>query len=120
MYPRRNYKTKFKPATQNAPTGYTGGDEYPWGWRYLKGSKANKKFKKWNMDNPDCATSKFTWKIDYMESSGSYNTGFANLVGNNMYSQHPLEYYNFGDAIDAHNFRTSVYGFPVMVFHKHS
>ena len=119
-YPRRNYKTKFKPATKSAPSGYAGGDEYPWGWRYLKGSKAGGKCKKWNMDNTDCATTKFTWKIDYMESSGSYNTGFANLVGNNMYSKHPLEYYNFGDEVDAHNYRTSVYGFPVMVFHKHS
>ena len=118
-YPRRNYKTKFKSATKKAPANYNGGEEYPWGWRYLKGSKAGKSIKTWNMDNTDCATSKFTWKIDYMESSGTYNTGFANLVGNNMYSKHPLEYYNFSD-VNATNYRTSVYGFPVMVFHKHS
>jgi hypothetical protein len=36
-----------------------------------------------------------------------------------MYSKHPLEYYNFS-GINATNYRTSVYGFPVMVFHKHS
>ena len=118
-YPRRNYKTKFKPASKSAPDGWQGTDDYQWGWYYTKGSKAGTKFKKWNMDNTDCKTNKFTWKIDYMESSGSYNTGFANLVGNNIYSQHPLNYYNI-DEINASNYRTSVYGFPVLVFHKHS
>ena len=118
-YPRRNYKTKMKSATKAAPTGWQETENYKWGWHYTKGSKAGKTFKKWNMDNPDCATNKFTWKIDYMESSGTYNTGFANLVGNNIYSKHPLEYYDF-DGINAENYRTSVYGFPVLVFHKHS
>jgi hypothetical protein len=36
-------------------------------------------------------------KIDYMESSGSYNMGFANLVKNG-YSKHPLDDYNSAGA----------------------
>ena len=80
-YPRRNYKTKFKSAKNN--------------WVYTQGSLAGLTLnaaqtleggetisKKWHMDNEFCATNKFTWKIDYMESSGSYNTGFANMMGN--------------------------------------
>ena len=115
-YPRRNFKTKMKSATNGTDAEKKAHDN--WGWFYTKGSKAGKKFKKWNMDNPYNATNKFTWKIDYMESSGSYNTGFANLMGN-MYDFHPLENYNF-DGVSAVGYRTSVYGFPLLVFQKHS
>jgi hypothetical protein len=85
-----------------------------WGWFYTKGSKAGTKFKKWNMDNPYYATNKFTWKIDYMESSGTYNTGFANLMGN-IYNFHPLDDYKF-DGVNTAGLRTTVYGFPTLVF----
>ena len=119
-YPRRNYKTKFKSATKSAPSGYQGEDEYSWGWRYTKGSRAGESFSSWHMDSVECSTNKFTWKIDYMESSGTYNTGFANLVGNGIYSKHPLETYDCFDNLQTSQYRTSVYGFPVMVFHKHS
>jgi len=71
------------------------------------------------MDNEELATNKFTWKIDYMESSGTYNTGFANLLGNPqypLYTKHPLD--DLG--IDGSNYRTSVYGFPVLTFHKYA
>nr|DAF58798.1 MAG TPA: hypothetical protein [Siphoviridae sp. ctxMM9] len=44
------------------------------------------------MNNYTCGTTKFTMKIDFMESSGTYNMGFANLV-NNAYTHHPLEDY---------------------------
>lgn len=47
----------------------------------------------WYMNNYTTGTTKFTMKIDYMESSGSYNMGFANLVKNG-YSKHPLDDYN--------------------------
>ena len=117
-YPRRNYKTKFKSAKDN--------------WIYTKGSltgltlNANQTLedgttkitKKWHMDNASCATNKFTWKIDYMESSGSYNTGFANLMGNGLYSKHPLEDIFPGE--DFSEYRTTVYGFPVLVFHEYA
>ena len=69
------------------------------------------------MDSEEIGVNKFTWKIDYMESSGSYNTGFANLMGNKIYSKHPLEDLNI-DGMDASIYRTSVYGFPMLVFHK--
>ena len=120
-YPRRNYKTKFKKAKT---------------WVYTKGSLAgqsvNGKYtitdangtehsltKKFHMDNEQVGTNKFTWKIDYMESSGSYNTGFANLMGNPvhpLYSKHPLD--DLG--LDGSGLRTSVYGFPVLTFHEYS
>jgi len=120
-YPRRNYKTKMKSASGSAPEGWVDDENYAWGWYYTNGPKKGEKFKKWNMDSASCATNKFTWKIDYMESSGSYNTGFANLMGNGLYSKHPLEYYDDdGMKGAAVGHRTSVYGFPVMVFHKHN
>ena len=108
-YPRRNFKTKFKKA---------GNDRT---WWYTHPKLNNRTLKKWNMDNADCATNKFTWKIDYMESSGTYNTGFANLVGSGVYAKHPLQYY-FDEITGQQysNYRTSVYGFPCLVFHKHS
>mgnify|MGYP007038181039 CR=1 FL=1 len=72
-----------------------------------------------HMDNEFIGTNKFTWKIDYMESSGSYNTGFANLMGNlqhPLYTKHPLDDIN----VDAVGMRTTVYGFPVLTFHKYA
>lgn len=118
-YPRRNYKTKFKSATKTAPEGWIDSDDYKWGWYYLGGPRDGEPVDSWHMDNVNCSTNKFTWKIDYMESSGSYNTGFANLVGNGIYNGHPLSYYeDFTNK--GIGYRTSVYGFPVLVFHKHS
>lgn len=115
-YPRRNFKTKMKSATGGKDAEKIAHSN--WGWFYTKGSKAGKKFKKWNMDNPYYATNKFTWKIDFMESSGSYNTGFANLMGN-LYDFHPLDNYHF-DGVSPLGLRTTVYGFPTLVFQKHS
>jgi hypothetical protein len=73
------------------------------------------------MDNKTVGTTKFTLKIDFMESSGDYNRGFANLV-NEIYSKHPAEDYK--DSFDNYNlygnledYRTSVKGFPVLAFH---
>jgi hypothetical protein len=70
------------------------------------------------MDNEYVGVNKFTWKIDYMESSGTYNTGFANLLGNlkyPLYTKHPLN--DLG--IDATGLRTTVYGYPVLTFHEY-
>ena len=115
-YPRRNFKTKFKNAGET--------------WVYTKGelegtpisgggtlSTGEKISKKWHMDSEKLGVNKFTWKIDYMESSGSYNTGFANLMGSGVYSKHPLEDLNLS-GVDASIYRTSVYGFPLLVFYK--
>lgn len=108
-YPRRNFKTKFKAAGKNGT------------WWYTHPKLNNQTLTKWHMDNKDCKTNKFTWKIDYMESSGTYNTGFANLAGNGLYTNHPLQYYfNETEGKQYANYRTTVYGFPCLVFHKHS
>ena len=120
-YPRRNYKTKFKKAKT---------------WIFTKGSLAGQSVaeehvvtdshgaehtlkKNFHMDNETVGTNKFTWKIDYMESSGTYNTGFANLMGNPvhpLYSKHPLD--DLG--LDGSDLRTSVYGFPLLTFHEYT
>ena len=73
---------------------------------------------KFHMDNESYGINKFTWKIDFMESSGSYNTGFANLMGNQgvnaLYAKHPLA--DLG--LSSTDYRTSVYGYPVLGFQK--
>lgn len=51
----------------------------------------------WYFNNYTCGTTKFTMKIDFMESSGTYNMGFANMVSNG-YMNHPLEDYNKAKA----------------------
>ena len=53
----------------------------------------------WYMDNYTNGTDRWTMKVDYMESSGSYNAGFAGLIGN-AYSKHPLKDYVESGAID--------------------
>ena len=137
-YPRRNYKTKYKSAvpSEKKPNNK---------WAYTKGSLAGELLtdshtviqtmdsngnllatpiehtlsKKFHMDNEEVGTNKFTWKIDYMESSGTYNTGFANLMGNlqhPLYNKHPLDDLGY----DGSNMRTTVYGYPVLTFHEYS
>jgi hypothetical protein len=39
----------------------------------------------------------FTWKADYMDSSGRHNTGFASYA-QELYYNHPLDYYETPDA----------------------
>ena len=112
-YPRRNFKTKFKKAknwnyTQGSLAGEAVGSAHTLGDKELG--------KNWHEDNEFLATNKFTWKIDYMESSGSYNTGFANLMGSGVYNKHPLD--DIGFDASSKNYRTSVYGFPFLAFHK--
>lgn len=158
IYPRRNFKTKFKKAKQWI---YTAGKlaGLPVNYSYffnsdgsiddniitqcvaiqdeiteleknkdankaaIKAKKAELKTlgagkkslsKNWHEDSESFGSNKFTWKVDYMESSGSYNTGFANLMGNRIYNKHPLD--DLG--IDGSDYRTSIYGFPMLAFHK--
>ena len=111
-YPRRNFKGKFKKKDDNSWV-YTNGP--------LKGKQIGEK-NEWNgvdykgfyMDNTYSETT-FTWKADYMESSMTHNTGFASFV-NTLYDFHPLE--NYDDSIDVTNRRTTIYGFPMIVFQK--
>ena len=89
----------------------------------------------WYMNNYTNGTDRWTMKVDFMESSGSYNAGFASMIGS-AYSKHPLQDYenvmtnidklqpavNFIDSSlnDIHwdDFRTSLLGFPVLAFQK--
>ena len=112
FYPRRNYKAKTKVNTPKLDeNGSTTLDEFgdvvtestytmkchkgPFKEDYdAKKSKAQKFF---YYDNDTVGTNKFTLKVDYMESSGTYNMGLANLV-NTAYSHHPLLDYNSSGA----------------------
>ena len=144
FYPRRNYKLKTK-------TEYDSDEKErthiflhkgPWEETYNKEMEAVKnktlalgdetcRQSFWYLDNYTNGTTKWTMKVDFMESSGSYNSGFANLVANG-YSKHPLKDYIDGGAFSdptlldspvTHitnwkDYRTSVQGFPVLAFHK--
>lgn len=111
-YPRRNYKGKFKKSDKNS-------------WKYTNGPLAGKEigeeneyegkvYKDYYMDN-HYSESTFTWKADYMESSMTHNTGFTSFV-KTLYSKHPLQDLNAG--IDVTDRRTTIYGFPMIVFQK--
>jgi hypothetical protein len=54
------------------------------------------------MDNYTTGTTKFTMKIDYMESSGTYNMGFANMV-KHAYSKHPFDDLNAAGAFNQYD-----------------
>lgn len=89
----------------------------------------------WYMNNYTNPTDRWTMKVDYMESSGSYNAGFASMVGNG-YTKHPLQDYlgvlggvgnlkpvepkaiASDDGMRWQDYRTSLLGFPVMAFWK--
>lgn len=149
FYPRRNYKVKIK--TKYHPSGkqyyHCNLNRGPFLQDYLEdqakvaedasyyGSESTRR-EGWYMDNYTNATNVWTMKVDYMESSGSYNAGFASMVGS-AYSKHPLEDYIAAKAIANYealattiipgnkdirweDFRTSLLGFPVLAFHKKS
>lgn len=129
-YPRRNYKTKYKKATSWTFThgplaGLSLNNDYFFNadgsWAGEEATSGAKKLKKkFHMDTESLSTNKFTWKIDYMESSGTYNTGFANLMGNvvsPLYNKHPLD--DYGTNV-SDEYRSSVYGYPVLVFHEYA
>lgn len=95
------------------------------------GVEASRMVDGWYMNNYTNPTDRWTMKVDYMESSGSYNAGFASLVGN-AYTKHPLQdYVKAGvltntDKLESpvfeemrwEDYRTSLLGFPVMAFQK--
>lgn len=126
-YPRRNYKMKFK-LKKKKDSGvwkYTGGPlagqriyEYDETTDDLEGSEYNgKNYKKYRLDS-DIGETTFCFKADYMESAGCHNTGFATYV-KELYSKHPLEDYYPDQSVDS-SLRTTVYGFPMLVFQKTS
>ena len=114
-YPRRNFKAKFKKAKNwNYSNGELAGQPVSGAYTLASGQSLTAN---WHEDHETIGSNAFTWKIDYMESSGSYNTGFANLMGSGVYNKHPLEDLNLS-GVEASDFRTSVYGFPCLMFHK--
>lgn len=109
-YPRRNFKLKIKgSSTQYGECVNT----------YTNGPQAGQTFSKWFMDS-GIGANVFTWKADYMDSSRCHNSGFASFVSI-LYNKHPIrDYIKDLDDKDPRldGLRTTVYGFPMMVFHK--
>ena len=116
-YPRKNFKGKLKKA-KNWQCREDSVNE-------LIGDKSLSKF----YMNDNIAEKTICWKADYMDSSSCHNTGFASFV-QELYWNHPLDYYE-GTNVAAANkegqtgeyhkkYRTSLYGFPVLVFHQKS
>lgn len=116
-YPRKNFKGKFKKAKN---------------WQCREDSVneliGDKSLSKFYMDD-NIAEKTICWKADYMDSSSCHNTGFASFA-QELYWNHPLDYYE-GTNVAAANkegqtgeyhkkYRTSLYGFPVLVFHQKS
>ena len=159
FYPRRNYKIKTKVNANiwdEKKQEFVEDDVYnimmnrgPYADIYkadvaavaadpkLLGTEESRCADGWYMNNYTNGTDRWTMKVDFMESSGSYNAGFASLIGT-AYSKHPLEDYlkvmtntdklkpivSFTDGshnnIRTEDYRTSLLGFPVMAFHKKS
>lgn len=120
-YPRRNYKWKAK--QDDAIWRYSTGPlkdqpiyEYNADSKKYKGSELNGvEYKKFYLDN-SIGESTFCFKADYMESSGTHNTGYASFV-NELYSKHPLKDYFPQETLDK-SLRTTVYGFPMLIFQQ--
>ena len=116
-YPRKNFKGKFKKAKNWQCREKSVND--------LVGDKSLSKF----YMNDNIAEKTICWKADYMDSSSCHNTGFASFAYE-LYWNHPLDYYE-GTNVAAANkegqtgeyhkqYRTTLYGFPVLVFHQKS
>ena len=137
FYPRRNYKLKFKDSNGNINFWMNAGpfeDDYLNYGENLEVEKGEGETKEvidnpchtdwFYMNNYDVGTTKFTMKIDFMESSGSYNGGFCRFV-HNAYSKHPLDDYVAANAFSnaeklppTTSLRTNIDGYPVLAFHK--
>lgn len=128
-YPRRNFKWSAKQA--DAKWKYTNGPlvgqpiyEYDEEASAAKGKNVyvgaeyeGETYTKYRLDS-EIGETTFCFKADFMESSGSYNTGFASFV-KTTYDKHPLQDYGLREA-DTSKYRTTVYGFPMLVFEKDS
>lgn len=151
FYPRRNYKIKLKTNYHKDATGNSDKlihcllNKGPFLQDYLtdqanvaagttKYGEESTRQSGWYMDNYTNKTDRWTMKVDYMESSGSYNAGFASMAAS-AYSKHPLQDYIAAGAFSGEDslitdaipgntnirwqdFRTSLLGFPVLAFHK--
>ena len=119
FYPRRNYKAKTKDSTKNVNM-YMHKGPFAAAYAAEGPARADKEHKLpvttqleyFHMNNKTVGTQKFTLKIDYMESSGTYNMGFANLI-KTAYTKHPLNDYNkagvFAKQNDTYELATGAY-----------
>lgn len=120
-YPRRNYKLKTKQKIKDGTSGWN----TPYKMERWDGLETSKDY--WYQDHGDdskiikkgkydigngVAVREFCLKADYMESSGTHNTQFANFVGLLTEGQHPLN----KDFQINEKMRTTVYGFPMLLF----
>lgn len=93
FYPRRNYKVKLKGSDDNINMYMHRG---PFETAYLQEDESC--HSEWfYYNNYTVGTRDFTMKIDYMESSGTYNMGMANFVAN-AYTKHPINDYQSAKA----------------------
>lgn len=125
-YPRRNYKLKTKEFNK----GYL---LHPFHFQKWDGLESNKDI--YNDEELEDGINigygdgsllekEFCLKADYMESSSTHNTGFANLIGKLSINvegtaydfRHPLVK-DFG-LDNAAGYRTTVFGFPIVIFHE--
>ena len=132
-YPRRNFKAKLKDPKDKSPyqaqypfefTTWDGNDTYADTWSANTAAFADagyQKLKKINIGNGTEET-KFCFKADFMDSSSSHNTPLANYI-QTLYSssssydlRHPLSL--LGENPDGITYRTTVYGFPMLVFRE--
>ena len=102
FYPRRNYKLKTKDDDDNVNIFLNRG---PFEADYATNRESTRQ-SYWYMDNYTVGTTKFTMKIDYMESSGTYNMGFANMV-KNAYSKHPFNDLNKNNVFEVEDYEHS-------------
>ena len=95
-YPRKNYKFKFKTSITMSESGESAST--------------------FALSPDQIAVNCFCIKADFAESSGTHNTGLAYIIGNllsDLEIQTPPQKTN-------PQVRTTVYGFPICVFHRAS
>ena len=130
-------KAGKEPVEFTAQQPFQSGKYYVKNEKYVELGKEKTRQKYWYMDNYTAGTTKWTMKIDFMESSGTYNMGFTNLV-HHGYSKHPLDDYKRVGAFtslkenketgektyeaapdfDTKEYRTCTQGLRTMAFHR--
>ena len=91
-YPRKNFKIKFNGGFKN-------------------GESVSSRYK---LRDNSLAEKTFTFKADFMESSGSHNIGLARLAQDSL---NQLGYLVPPQLVDP-NVRTTMDGFPILIFHR--
>lgn len=91
-YPRKNFKIKFNGGFKNGEINSS----------------------KYKLRDNSLAEKTFTFKADFMESSGSHNIGLARLAQDSL---NQLGYLVPPQLIDP-NIRTTMDGFPMLIFHR--